>query len=168
MPPMATSTATACARSNTSLTQDSSFKTLAEVIAGGGKVGYERGVWVVGQLLKQQVPPAQLVETANMQSGLAMLAAGRIHAYVHTDTKVADAITALEHRKQIKLRSAGTLIQVVLHPVLNERHRDLAPAFAREVESVLHTFCEVNHGLAAANLPLLCAGRKQLHALELR
>ena len=123
------------------LSEEGKYPNFSDLVDDGGRVGYERGVWIVERKLSALVPAAQLIASVDAKSGIEMLAAKRISAYVHSEIKVAEAIADVQKRRAVLVRRSGTLMSADLFPVLHEKHRSLAPKLALALQNQLKISC---------------------------
>jgi len=135
------------------LSEGADYPSFSDIVSGGGLVGFERGVWIVERKLSALVPEQQLVVVADVKSGVEMLAARRIDAFIHADMKIASAIDTVEQRRSVTVRRAGTLMGAEMFAVVNNKHQALAPKLAATFSANLVQFCGQN---SADRFPLLC------------
>ncbi|BFM10076.1 hypothetical protein R50072_02290 [Simiduia litorea] len=135
------------------LSEGKGYPSFSDIVSRGGLVGFERGVWIVERKLSALVPDNQLVVVADVKSGVEMLAARRIDAFIHADMKIAGAIEAAERRRSVTVRRAGTLMGAEMFVVVNKKHHALVPKLASTINANLDQVC----GQDSADMsPILC------------
>lgn len=98
------------------------------------RIGYERGNVAVQALINQHSLPA-VIPVVSSRSGLKMLAARRIDLFIGTSVSTRQILEQMTLPRPIY--SAGDLMVLRGHAVMNERHRDLAPKLAKELKERL-------------------------------
>ncbi|MDN3638215.1 hypothetical protein QWY82_05245 [Simiduia curdlanivorans] len=146
------------------LSDGKGYPSFSDIVSGGGLIGFERGVWIVERKLSALVPEQQLVVVADVKSGVEMLAARRIDAFIHADMKIADAIEAAERRRSVTVRRAGTLMGAEMFAVVNQKHHLLAPKLAAAISASLDQVCGQD---STGQFPLLCEFYRTKHPLSL-
>lgn len=130
--------------------RDGKLPSLAEVIAEGGLVGFERGAWIVDEKLHKMIAHQQIVAITGTENAMAMLAADRVQAFVHNRDKVLHALAHMDGDVPA-IESAGTLVAAKMILVVHQRHLRLLAPLQRQLQETLLQRCQ-----RTDQWPILC------------